>query len=652
MQTRYRLPAPSQQPPAAGRLYHSQPVRRALFVALVGLVITPLAQAGTTRASIAVSPSVLSPRTGAVEINASLPGRAPLGLQVVQKGGALLGWLAPETERTTLRFTWHGRLGGRRLPDGEYVLQLVSGTKPLARTRFRIDTTAPRVTRLRVGDGGRPYAGDWRLLATVTPNGDGVRDSSVITFNLSEPATVQFEVNTTKLKRPFPVLEERFDLPAGPNTIGWTPSPKLGPRTYFIHLTVTDAAGNRRQMGVMNPHGKGIPGPVVRVQGVDAAFGRASYLPGTTAVLRVATDTSSFSVQLFHAGPETVVTSADNVMNGVPVGPSTTIDWSAHRDAPDTVRLWIPDVPSGIYFARLTAADGRIGFAPLIVRPRMLGEHRIAVVIPTNTWQAYNFYDANGNGWGDTWYAGGPSQVVMLDRPFLRRGVPPFFRRYDLPFQHWLVEHGIQVDTITDDELETSTGAGLASAYDLIVFPGHHEYVTDREMDAVTGFRDRGGNLIFLSANNFFWRVERSGTTIRRTQQWRKLGRPEAAVIGAQYRANDEGERQEPFIVGDTTAAPWLWAGTGLTSGSRLGADIGGYGTEIDGTAPSSPPGTIVLAEVPDLFGPGLTAQMTYYETPAGAKVFAAGTLDFGGSVMHEPQDRLLQNLWARLSQP
>ena len=59
-----------------------------------------------------------------------------------------------------------------------------------------------------------------------------------------------------------------------------------------------------------------------------------------------------------------------------------------------------------------------------------------------------------------------------------------------------------------------------------------------------------------------------------------------------------------------------------------------------------------MLAEVPDLLGPGKTAQMSYYETPQGARVFAAGTLDFGGSVLHQPQDRLLQNIWARLAQP
>ena len=43
---------------------------------------------------------------------------------------------------------------------------------------------------------------------------------------------------------------------------------------------------------------------------------------------------------------------------------------------------------------------------------------------------------------------------------------------------------------------------------------------------------------------------------------------------------------------------------------------------------------------------------MTYYETPAGAKVFAAGAIDFGGSATVPRISRMLENLWARLAQP
>ena len=102
----------------------------------------------------------------------------------------------------------------------------------------------------------------------------------------------------------------------------------------------------------------------------------------------------------------------------------------------------------------------------------------------------------------------------------------------------------------------------------------------------------------------------------------------------------------------NAAAAPWLWEGTGLSEGSTFGEFVGGFGTEIDATTRDSPPGTIVVAEIVDIFGPGITAQMTYYETPSGARVFSAGALDFGGSVTFWPMRRMLENLWRRLAVP
>ena len=92
-------------------------------------------------------------------------------------------------------------------------------------------------------------------------------------------------------------------------------------------------------------------------------------------------------------------------MNGVPVNQPVTIPWIA-RSRRATLNFAIGPWPTGVYFVKLTANDGRVGYAPFTVRPTTLGStSRIAVVIPTNTWQAYNFRDADGNGWGDTWYA-------------------------------------------------------------------------------------------------------------------------------------------------------------------------------------------------------------------------------------------------------
>ena len=86
-------------------------------------------------------------------------------------------------------------------------------------------------------------------------------------------------------------------------------------------------------------------------------------------------------------------------------------------------------------------------------RPEPTPRSRQAVVIPTNSWQAYNFYDRDGDGWGDTWYAGG-NPPVELNRPYLERGVPPRFRRYDLPFLRWLMLNDLEPDFLAEDDVD------------------------------------------------------------------------------------------------------------------------------------------------------------------------------------------------------
>jgi len=178
-----------------------------------------------------------------------------------------------------------------------------------------------------------------------------------------------------------------------------------------------------------------------------------------------------------------------------------------------------------------------------------------------------------------------------------------------------------------------------------VIFSGHEEYVTEHVYDVTERYRDLGGNLMFLSANNFFWRVNRKGDRLWRIRLWRDLGRPEARLVGVQYRGNDRGGHVGPYV--PTDAAPgWLLGSVGAELGSLR------YGIEFDMTTSDSPPGTAVLAEVdPGFAGGAIRGQMAYYETAAGAKVFAAGTLGFGGS--DNPVAAVLfRNLWQRLAAP
>jgi hypothetical protein len=96
------------------------------------------------------------------------------------------------------------------------------------------------------------------------------------------------------------------------------------------------------------------------------------------------------------------------------------------------------------------------------------------------------------------------------------------------------------------------------------------------------------------------------------------------------------------------SSAATVGGAAGLANGDRFGS----FGIEIDTRTSDSPPGVRVLARIPDVFGPGRSAEMTYLTTPRGAKVFAAGAFTLGGAALWPSVSPLLDNLWRELSTP
>jgi N,N-dimethylformamidase beta subunit-like protein len=504
----------------------------------------------------------------------------------------------------------------------------------------------PRLLGLAVSNGGHPFAGDTRELATVSPNGDGLRDHAYFHFRLLRPAIVQTQVVATdEVRRPGTVvwrIQQR--LKAGAHVIEWTPKRRIAARTYLVRFVVRGLHGGKRVYGFEPPRAHQLTsGLVVRILGIEASLPQRSYPQGGPATISISTDSPSIRLQVFaYAGTG----ARDPNTNAVAITPSVRLDWRKNRNAPHLVEVgggsnWA----SGLYFLRATASDGRVAYAPLILRPRHLGEHRIAVVLPTNTWQAYNFRDGNGDGWGDSWYIGGATRQFDLRRPYVEPGLPYRFHDWSSTVATWLSQNESQVDYLSDDDLDAvATGDELRHAYGLVVFAGHEEYVTSHMYDVVQRYRDLGGNLMFLSANNFFWKVTKKGSILRRIQMWRKLGRPEAALVGVQWVAGNQGQNEKPYVVASGLPPQYSQLFGGLGAGSTFG----GSGVEIDARAPSSPASTVVLARIPGAIG-SHDAEMTIYG-PGRPQVFAAGTLDFTASLGSPAVSQILRNVWKLLA--
>ena len=374
-----------------------------------------------------------------------------------------------------------------------------------------------------------------------------------------------------------------------------------------------------------------------------AAFGARSYRAGGVAVLRIDAGPTRVGLQLFLVGGHEAPGAAEVPWDRRTRGEAMTPLRSLSRN--DGSRLWhlrigLPsNWPSGVYVARLRMA-GVTRYAPFVLRPHRAGSARVLVVEPTNTWQAYNFED------GDSWYLDSGVHVIELARPYPGSGLPSQFVGFGLGFLRWYWRSGFRADFVSDDDLEHGPGARRLRHYRLIVFASHEEYVTSHVYDLIESYRNLGGNLAFLSADNFFYRVSVSGDTMVGRTRWRDLGRPEASLVGAEYVGWDEARfPNRAYRVVDAGAAPWLFTGSHL----RHGSGFGRYGIEIDQRTPASPADTRVIAAIRGEFGPGKTAQMTVYRRRR-ATVFDAGVMNFGASADWPGISTLVGNLWTHLS--
>ena len=211
---------------------------RAGFVAPVGL--TP--RDGTTPVirDLAVGPAAFNPtRGGGVTISAAASKTVDWSVSILGPAGTSVATLV--ASGPTLSTSWTGHdASGQPAPDGAYTLVVTASdawgsTPATARAALTLDASPPVLAL-----GGLPGAP-----ILLSPNGDGLNDSSVEAFTLSEPAAVVAAIRTVSGA---PVRTITLAAAAGPGSITWDGRGGGGTLVpdgqYVLDVAATDATGN------------------------------------------------------------------------------------------------------------------------------------------------------------------------------------------------------------------------------------------------------------------------------------------------------------------------------------------------------------------------------------------------------------------------
>jgi len=414
-------------------------------------------------------------------------------------------------------------------------------------------------------------------------------------------------------------------------------------------------------------------------QKIEAYTDRKSYVAGDTISFYVSTDSPTYRIEIVRDGltPQTVASVTDLPGSLQPAAPYGWLgaNWPLSH-------TWV--VPAGwttgSYFARFTTTDATTHSHPFAIRPVTPGStSRIVFCLDYNTRNAYNFWG------GASLYTGFPPAVkVSFQRPFaaengLGKGA------YLPPQCHGRIEaEGYPLEYVT--EWDVHQNPSILQAYDIVIWSAHQEYNSRQFYDAIQAHHDRGGHLLFFSANDLWWQIryEDNGATMVGykstaipndpmygvnnalvTTHWYDplLNRPGESLQGISFLANSGG-----FFLPENykvrKASHWIFSGTGVQNGQTLGQTLAGGETDFIGRA-SPPVVDILLAARRSRPALGQTPPQSfeavgaiYYEdSPAygfpngrGGEVFSAGTQSFCTMFRDNDPDsaigkRMLRNL-------
>jgi N,N-dimethylformamidase len=389
---------------------------------------------------------------------------------------------------------------------------------------------------------------------------------------------------------------------------------------------------------------------------------------------------------------------------------------------PACLELALPaELASGVYALQVRAADGT-DQVPFFVLPGGGERPAVAFLAPTFTYQAYanarlgDRIDYAGDGLSAREYRPGPRDAQLDEHPALagslydvhsdgsgrayssnRRPVLNFRADYqsavqqafrhvgaDLYLTAWLESLDVEHDVLTDHALHAD-GAELLEPYRVLVTGSHPEYVSAEILDALQAFLARGGRVMYLGANGFYWitscdghRIEtRRGRGSTRTWAsppgeehhsttgepgglWRHRGRAPNRLVGIGMSSQGWDERAPGFVRTRQSRDPrraWIFEGVEADVFGTDGLVMGGAsGDELDRHDPAlgSPPEEWIVATsqahskyykgvLEDLLmlrdglggdeNPDVRSDIVCYPVPGGGAVFSVGSISWAGAM-------------------
>ncbi len=354
------------------------------------------------------------------------------------------------------------------------------------------------------------------------------------------------------------------------------------------------------------------------------------------------------------------------------------------------------DTKSGLYAARLRAG-GNEDYIPFVVRPKKGARAApIALLMPTFSYLAYagtgtsgirplSLYSRHSDGSG-VCYSSRLRPITNM-RPKIDTNNPWQFMA-DTHLVDWLEVKGFEVDFLTDEDLHFE-GVSALEPYRVVLTGTHPEYYSLPMMEGLRSYLDRGGRLMYMGGNGFYWvtPMDPSGrfVEVRRRDGtehwqgapgehhhsltgepgglWRFRGMAPQQFFGVGFTAQGF-DRNSPFrrMPGSfDPRARFIFEGVGedelIGNTPALVLSFGAAGSELDRAdyALGTPAHTLVLAssfghsdeychvveqintsnwqETGGTANPLVRADMVYLEYPNGGGVFSTSSIAWCGSL-------------------